>query len=184
MATTTSVPERPAAQESDEALRAAADPPGGGAAGPERGGGWLRQGAVPRRVPRRCAVPLSRADRGRAAGRREGGRRGPRLRRRPTSTPPRSTARPTSRPSVIRGPGRPRRAGDGRAGRVGRPGDLADGLLQDPGGDRRPLRVHGRVRQRAPLDRPAGAGPLRHARAEGEVAPSAGHAARRSRRSR
>ena len=47
---------------------------------------------------------------------------------------------------------------------VGRPGVLADGLLPDHGSDRRPLRGHRRVRERAPFDRPQGAGPLRHAR--------------------
>ena len=66
---------------------------------------------------------------------------------------------------------------------LGGRGVLADGLLPDHGGDRRPLRRHGRVRQRAPLDRPPGAGPLRHARAEGALAAPADPAARNWRRS-
>ena len=53
---------------------------------------------------------------------------------------------------------------------VRRPRVLAAGLLPDHGGDRRPLLLDGRVRQRAPLDRHPGAAALRHARAEGPVA--------------
>ena len=51
---------------------------------------------------------------------------------------------------------------------------LADGLLPDHGSDRRPLRGDRRVRERPPLDRAPGPGPVRDAGAESALAPPAG----------
>ena len=53
---------------------------------------------------------------------------------------------------------------------MGRPGLLADGILQNHGGDRRSLRGHRGVCQCPSFDRLAGTGPVRHARAAGAVA--------------
>ena len=166
----TLTPDRATASVRRRGLDGPADAAGGGAALFRAAARRLRQGPVPGRIPRGDPLPLSPVACVPARGRGERRRGGAGLH--PVAHRPRGH-RPAGRYSAIgdRRPRRARRAGHDRADRVRRPGILAAGLLPDHGGDRRPLRVDGGVRQRPSLDRHPRAGPLRHARAEGAMAP-------------
>ncbi len=72
-------------------------------------------------------------------------------------------------------PGGARRLGHGGPACLRRPGLLAVRLLQNHGSDRRPLRFHGCLRQRASFHRHPRPGPVRHRRTKKPLAARSGH---------